>query len=48
MGEKRLWVIILKAGGNWNNSTNCGSRSRNANNTRSNVNANNGCRGVRL
>lgn len=39
---------ILKAGGAWGNSSNCGSRSRNSNNTRSNVNANNGARGVRL
>ena len=39
---------ILMAGGYWGSSSNCGSRSRNSNNTRSNVNANNGARGVRL
>ena len=36
--------FVLKAGGNWNNESNCGSRTRNANNSRSNVNANNGGR----
>lgn len=36
----------LHAGGNWSNSSNCGSRCRNANNVRSNVNANIGGRGV--
>ena len=35
----------LLAGGNWNNAANCGSRSRNANNVRSNVNTNIGGRG---
>jgi hypothetical protein len=30
----------LLAGGNWNNGTNCGSRSRNANNYRWNTNTN--------
>ena len=35
---------VLHAGGNWNNSSNCGSRARNGNDGRSNVNANNGCR----
>ncbi len=33
------------AGGNWSNGANCGSRSRNANNARSNANTNNGARG---
>lgn len=37
---------MLIAGGNWNNGTNCGSRSRNSNNVRSNVNTNIGGRGV--
>ena len=35
----------LLAGGNWSNGANCGSRCRNANNSRLNVNANNGCQG---
>ena len=35
----------LLAGGNWGNGANCGSRCRNANNSRLNVNANNGCQG---
>ena len=34
----------LLAGGNWNNGTNCGSRSRNANNYRWNTNTNIGAR----
>lgn len=34
----------LHAGGNWNNGTNCGSRCRNSNNVRSNVNTNYGGR----
>lgn len=42
----RITKRVLHAGGNWNNSSNCGSWSRNGNNVRSNVNANNGCRGV--
>ena len=44
----RLQVIIrcLIAGGNWDNSSSCGSRSRNANNARSIANANNGGRSV--
>lgn len=41
-------MVVLSAGGNWNNSSSCGSRARNANNSRSNVNANNGGRGVIL
>ena len=41
----RYVFIALIAGGNWNNGANCGSRSRNANNVRSNVNANIGGRG---
>ena len=36
----------LLAGGHWNDSSSCGSRCRNGNNVRSNVNANNGARGV--
>ena len=39
---------VLGAGGDWGNSSSCGSRARNANNSRSNVNANNGGRGVIL
>lgn len=35
---------VLIAGGNWNNAADCGSQSRNANNVRSNVNANIGGR----
>jgi hypothetical protein len=35
----------LLAGGNWNNSSSCGSRSRNANNARSNVSTNIGRQG---
>jgi hypothetical protein len=37
-------VEALIAGGNWNNGTNCGSRSRNANNYRWNTNTNIGAR----
>jgi len=40
------WSIALLAGGNWNNSSYCGSRSRNGNNGRGTVNANNGRRGA--
>ena len=36
----------LKAGGNWDNSSNCGSRSLNCNNLSSNGNGNNAVRGV--
>jgi len=39
-----MLLVALLAGGNWTNSTNCGSRSRNANNARSNTDANNGRR----
>lgn len=44
----RLRVVIpaLLLGGNWDNATNCGSRSRNANNARSNANTNIGGRGA--
>ena len=35
---------VLNAGGNWDNGASCGSRSRNSNNVRSNVNANYGGR----
>lgn len=38
--------LNLHAGGNWNNSVNCGSRSRTSNNVRSNVNTNIGSRSV--
>ena len=38
--------MVLFAGGRYDNSTNCGSWSRNSNNSRRNVNANNGARGV--
>lgn len=52
-GGKRLgWYLSLAhvlwcrlAGGNWDNSSYCGSRCRNANNSLSNTNANNGARG---
>ena len=40
------WSIALLAGGNWNNSSNCGSRSRNGYASRGTVNANNGRRGA--
>ena len=40
------WSIALLAGGNWNNSSYCGSRSRNGNNGRGTVNANNDRRGA--
>lgn len=40
----RDMLNALIAGSNWNNATNCGSRTRNANNVRSNVNANIGGR----
>lgn len=36
---------VLLAGGNWDNSSNCSSRCRNANNSLSNSNVNNGARG---
>ena len=36
---------VLLAGGNWDNSSNCSSRCRNANNSLSNTNVNNGARG---
>ncbi len=36
----------LRAGGNWDNGSYCGSRSRNGNNPRSNANDNNGGRGA--
>ena len=39
---------ILRAGGGWDNSSNCGSRSRASNSTRSNVIADIGARGVSL
>ena len=39
-------LYVLLAGGNWDNSSNCGSRSRNSNNVRSNVNANISGRGL--
>ena len=39
-------MIGLLFGGNWNNAANCGSRSRNANNARSNTNDNIGGRGA--
>lgn len=39
-----LSIACLIAGGNWNNGTNCGSRCRNSNNVRSNVNTNIGGR----
>lgn len=35
---------VLLAGGNWDNAANCSSRSRNANNVQSDLNANNGGR----
>jgi len=37
--------LVLLAGGNWDNSSNCSSRCRNANNSLSNSNVNNGARG---
>ena len=40
-----LLRLALIAGGSWSNGTNCGSQARNANNSRLNVNANNGCQG---
>ena len=40
-----IGLAALLAGGNWSNGTNCGSRARNANNSRLNVNANYGCQG---
>src|SRR5574343_818496 len=40
----RLTDRWLLAGGNWNNSSNCGSRARNANNYRWNSNSNIGSR----
>lgn len=40
---QRLGALL--AGGNWANSANCGSRARNATNSRLNVNANYGCQG---
>jgi len=43
----RLWIeSALLFGGDWNNAASCGSRSRNANNARSNANANIGGRGA--
>lgn len=36
---------VLLAGGNWDNSSSCSSRCRNANNSLSNSNVNNGARG---
>ena len=36
----RYALFVLHAGGNWNNAANCGSRCRNSNNVRSNVNTN--------
>lgn len=36
--------IVVNAGSNWDNGSKCGSRSRNSNNPRRNVNANNGGR----
>ena len=36
---------VLLAGGNWDNSSHCSSRCRNANNSLSNTNVNNGARG---
>ena len=47
-GQSYGMPYILRAGGAWDDSTNCGSRSRSANNTRSIVYANTGCRGVSL
>lgn len=41
-----MFCVRLSAGGNWDNSSSCGSRSRNANNGRSIVNPNYGGRGV--
>ena len=47
-GQSYGMPYILMAGGAWDGSTNCGSRSRDANNTRSGVYAHFGCRGVSL
>lgn len=41
----RTFSGVRLAGGNWDNSSYCGSRCRNANNSLSNTNANNGARG---
>lgn len=40
--------MCLLAGGNWNNSSSCGSRARTGNETVSNVNANNGARNTEV
>jgi hypothetical protein len=37
--------VVLLAGGNWTNAAHCGSRCRNANNSRSTANTSNGGRG---
>ena len=42
----RYIVTLLHVGGNWDNSSSCGSRSVNCNNSSANVNANNGARGA--
>lgn len=45
----KFWLYGYKPvplfGGNWNNGSNCGSRSSNWNNSPLNLNVNNGCRG---
>ena len=40
MNKAMKLLTKLIAGANWNNGTNCGSRSRNANNVRTNTNSN--------
>ncbi|MDR2475421.1 MAG: hypothetical protein LBD45_06145 [Bacteroidales bacterium] len=47
LNERCVVSRVLLAGGNWNNATNCGSRARNANNSRANANANIGGQGRR-
>lgn len=51
MGKHLSMVVhrVLLAGGNWDNSSHCSSRCRNANNSLSNTNVNDGARGrIRL
>ena len=45
-GQSYGMPYVLKAGGDWHNSSSCGSRSRDAANTRSHAGAYNGARGV--
>jgi hypothetical protein len=47
LNERNVFIPSLLAGGNWNNSTSCGSQARNANNARSNSNSNIGGQGQR-